>query len=153
MSGDSGLDLSGITFKIGATFPVDNRLSNFSSSLAVTGVEVNLPNQFAKGTESYLSFDYFSRTILGFEKGSAIAVTFNQRFLRASAATRQTYGFAGVGVAFADFTTSDTLFLVRGGMGINFGSQTFMEVAGTFSSTSANDGALSTVGIYFGYRF
>jgi hypothetical protein len=151
--GENTLDLSGLTFKIGTAFPVDNRLSNFADNLLVTGIEVNVPTQFGSGSESYLSFDYFSRNLFGFGKGSALAVTFNQRFLKKSTAVRQTYGFAGLGFAFSDITTSDQLFLVRGGVGINLSQQTFMELAGTFSSTSSNDGALSTVGLYFGYRF
>jgi hypothetical protein len=149
----SDLDLGGLSFKLGIAFPVDNKLSDFAKNLSAMGIEFNIPTRFGKGTESYLAVDYFSKSVGQFGKGSVVAITYNQRFLKNTGATRQTYGFGGVGVGFSDITESDQILVLRGGVGINLSDQTFLEAAGTFSSSTSKDGALSTIGLYFGYRF
>lgn len=147
------IDLSGVSFKIGTVLPVDNKLSNFSNSFGSVGIEFNVPSSFSSNGESFLSLDYLSRNIGNFEKGGAVVASFNQRFFAPARGARQSYGFVGLGLGFTDFTSSDTVAVLRGGVGINLSLQTYIELAGTLTSTTANNGSLNTVGFYFGYRF
>ncbi len=147
-------DMNGVSFKLGMAFPLDNTLSGVNDNFTSLGIEFTTPSPMVRNTESYLSIEYFSKSLGSFGKGSAIPVTYNMRFFQKTGTARQTYAYAGLGFAVLDFIgASQTVAAVRGGFGMNISEHGFVEAGGTFTANSNTNGAFNTVGIYFGYKF
>ena len=146
--------MNGVSLRLGVAFPLDNTLSGVNDSFTSIGLEFQAPSSFARNTDNYLAIDYFSKSIGTFGKGSVIPVTYNIRIYQRSGTTRQTYAFGGVGFAVVDLLgPTDTVFCVRGGLGMNISDHSFVEAAGTFSAATNSSGSFNTIGIYAGYRF
>ncbi len=151
---DTGVSLDGFSVKLGLAFPVDNTLkNNLSSNINSLGLEFAIPSSFAKNSEATVSLDYYGRNIGEFGKGSLVTVAYNTRIFKEVGVQRRSYTVLGLGLGFANISTSDTVYLVRGGFGKELSDHTFIEAVGTFSTKTANDGSFNTIGLYFGYRF
>lgn len=149
---DNGMN--GVSLRLGMAFPLDNTLSGINDNFTSLALEFQTPTSMAKGTDSYLAIDYFSKTLGSFNKGSVIPVTYNIRFNQKSNNSRQTYAFAGLGIAIVDLVgPSETVIAARGGFGMNVSDHTFLEAAGTFTPSTNTNGSFNTIGLYFGYRF
>jgi hypothetical protein len=150
----SEIGMNGVSLRLGMVFPLDNTLSSVNDNFSNLALEFQIPSSIAKGTESYLAIDYFSKNIGLFGKGSVVPITYNVRVFQKSGTTRQTYAYGGLGVAFFDMTgPSQTVVCARGGFGMNTGEHIFIEAGGTFSAKSNTQGSFNTIGISVGYRF
>ena len=150
----SEIGMGGVSLRLGIAFPLDNTLSGVNDNFTSLGLEFQNPTSLAKGTDSYLAVDYFSKNLGTFGKGSVIPITYNVRFYQKGSAARQSYAFVGLGFAITDLIgSSETVFAARGGFGMNVSDHTFVEAAGTFTPSTNNNGSFNTIGLYFGYRF
>jgi hypothetical protein len=151
---DTGVSLEGFVVKLGLAFPVDNTLkNNLTSNINSLGLEFAISSSYAKSSEAFLGLDYYGRNIGEFAKGSFTTVTYNTRLFKEAEGSRRSYTILGLGLGFANISQSDTVYLVRGGVGKELSDHTFIEAIGSFSTKTANDGSFNTIGLYFGYRF
>ena len=148
------INLNGVSIRLGMAFPLDNTLQSANDNFTSIGLEFASPSSIAKGTDSYLSLDYFSKSLGTFGKGSVIPVAYNVRFYQKGMTARQSYAFVGAGFAIVDINGgSETVAMARGGFGMNISDHAFVEAAGTFSAATNNSGSFNTIGFYVGYRF
>ena len=141
-----------ISFRIGVALPIEKSLSDVSNTLLAFGIEYNLENSLFGSGDTYIAVDFWTRNLNGFSDRVA-PITINQRFYGGyRGASRRTYTFVGLGVAFVDFGQSDSAFCARGGFGIELGDNTFTEFAATVGDRAGNvrPNALT---FSLGYRF
>jgi hypothetical protein len=151
---DTSDGLSGVSLRLGVAFPLDNTLSGINDSFTNIGLEFQAPSSFARGTDNYLALDYYAKSIGTTGHGTVIPITYNVRFNSRAGMSRQSYAFAGIGMAIVDLLGPvDTVFCIRGGFGMNISDHSFIEAAGTFSAATNSSGSFNTIGLYVGYRF
>lgn len=141
-----------VAFRLGFVYPVDSTMRNVSNSFLGLGVDIYAPSfHLLENGETFLSFDLFTKSVR-FDRGTAVPIMINQKFYTGTDLKERSYWFAGVGVAFIDFTSSDTALAARIGMGKEFGPNTFGEVSFTYTG-EANGARATSAGAYIGYRF
>ena len=140
-----------ITIRGGVALPVDQSLSNVSSTFIDVGIDYLFNASLIKGGETYLSVDGFFNNFNGV---TAYPVAINQRFYTGSnPAGRRSYYFIGIGMTWTDVTdkTYDAI-SARGGIGIELGQNIIAELTGYISNEAGGTRA-NAVAINLGYRF
>jgi hypothetical protein len=140
-----------ITIRGGVALPIDQSLSNVSSTFTNIGVEYNFNNSLIKGGDTYLSVDAFFKDFNGV---AAYPVAINQRFYTGTNAEgRRSYYFVGVGMTWTDVSNQTySAISARGGIGIELGPNIIAELAG-YVSDQAGGTRANAVTINLGYRF
>jgi hypothetical protein len=157
-SGQSTLDArpTNLTFRGGIVFPLDDNLRAVSDFFGGIGVDYLFPTQLIRGSETYLSLDWFAKGT-NLRKGSVLPIALNQRFyLGRGIYNREfrNYFFIGAGVAVIDVGASSTRFMLRGGVGTELGPNIIAEGVLTLSDESRGSGVrANAIGAYIGYRF
>lgn len=142
----------GSSFRAGFVYPTDDNVRDATGNMFGLGVDVNVPFSLLRGQKGFLSLDYMSSAIDG-GKGYILPIMFNQRFeLGQGIGGRSAYFYVGAGFVNADFDRADTVFGLRGGVGVNLGERNFLEVS--YLWPEKLDGArVSTLGVYYGWKF
>jgi hypothetical protein len=140
-----------ITIRGGVALPIDQSLSNVSSTFSNIGLEYNFNNSLIKGGDTYLSVDAFFKNFNGV---AAYPVAINQRFYTGTnPAGRRSYYFVGVGMTWTDVSNQTyNAISARGGVGIELGPNIIAELAGYISDQAGGTRA-NAVTINLGYRF
>lgn len=146
------LSLSGFSVKGGVVFPLDSDFRDFAKSLTSIGVEYRLPTSFVPGGETSLSADFWLKSFNG-GKGSVTALLINQKFfMKVPEGGRKTYLVGGLGFSIVDINSSNTVFTLKGGAGIDLSDNVFVEGA-LFLSEKGQDSRINSLGLFIGYRF
>jgi hypothetical protein len=147
---------SGITFRGGIVFPLDEELRELSDVFFGLGADYLFPTQLIRGSETFASIDWWARGTNG-RKGNVFPVALNQRFkLGPGLYNREfsNYFFVGAGAAIIDVGGSATKFMLRGGFGTELGPNIIAEGVLTLSDEHKASGIhANSIGVYFGYRF
>jgi hypothetical protein len=140
-----------ITIRGGVALPIDQSLSNVSSTFANIGLEYNFNNSLIRGGDTYLSIDAFFKNWNGVV---AYPVAINQRFYTGTnPAGRRSYYFIGIGMTWTDVTDQTFAAIsARGGIGIELGPNIIAELAG-YVADEAGGTRANAVTINLGYRF
>lgn len=150
----NGASLAGTSLRLGMAFPINNTLSGFGDNFTGFGFELPTSPAFGPAPQSYLAFDYIGKSLGEFGKGSALVISYNLRFRDKTGTARAPYAYIGAGYASLNFGAStDGTLAFRGGFGMDLSDHTFAEIGGTFSSSTASNGAFNTIGLSVGYRF
>lgn len=142
---------SGISIKGGGFFPVDNNLRGISKSFFGLGFEYEFPQQYAKNSQTFFSFEWFAHSLNG-RQNNVFPITINQRF-GLNTGDRKDYWFVGVGPTVINAGNSKTVIGGRAGIGTQFSQSFFGEVVGYISGADDNGNHANGVGVFFGYRF
>ncbi len=142
-----------VTVRLGAALPLDNQLSNLGNSLIDVGAEYIIPQTWLKGTETFVSVDYWFKSI-SFGQGSVVPLAINFRWYSRGGVygTHRSYFFLGGGVDFIDVVSSNTALGIRAGFGVELGEHIIAEVAG-YASDRAGGARADAVTFSVGYRF
>ena len=144
----------GFGFRIGAYFPTDQKLRDFSNTWVDTAVEYDFERGLFKAGTTYAAVDWASSKIFG--GTHLLGVTVNQRFYTRPnryAAGGTPYFFLGAGAGWQDVEGStSTTWLVRGGVGAEFQGNYFLEAAAVISP-KLNGVNPSGISASLGYRF
>ena len=142
-------------FRAGVVFPLDEGLRTLNRTTLGFGIDYTLQQRLIPGAETFLSFDWFTRS-----RGGGINVfpiLLNQRFYLSPVneiADRRTYAFVGLGAVFFDGGGSSARLGGRLGLGVELGQNLFAETALYLSDVTRNTGVRATsLGVYLGYRF
>ncbi len=143
---------TGMSIRGGVAFPIDGTYSRGQSSLLNIGLEFELPTPLLAGGDTFIALDYQTKGFSG-NRGSVFPLTINQRFYgKGRSEGNRTFGFLGVGVAFVDYTSSNTVLCARGGFGAELSTNVFVETEVTIAELA--DGLRpNSIGVSFGYRF
>ncbi len=151
---------SDVTLRAGGIFPLNGGMRAASNFWGGVGVDYRFPTQsfhIGNNSETYLSADWFFRGSNG-TGGNVFPVAINQRFFTNVKGTNlehygRTYVSIGLGAAFIDINGSQTEFMGRGALGVEFGPHVIAEAVLTLSGTTRNNASANALGVYLGYRF
>ncbi|AIE84960.1 hypothetical protein [Fimbriimonas ginsengisoli] len=140
-----------ITVRAGIALPLDSALTNVGNTLLDLGVEYMIPTSLVKGSETFISLDYWTKGFNG--NGNVIPLMVNQRWYQGGAdVLKRRYFFLGAGVAFVDVNRSNTAIGIRGGIGQELGEHIVAEIAG-YLSDRAGGARANAITFSLGYRF
>lgn len=143
-----------VSVKVGVALPLDSSLTDVAKTFIGLGVEYQLPTSLVKGSESYLSLDWFTKSFRG-ERTNVFPLAFNQRFYTGgdNIPGRRRYVFVGAGVSFVDIGSSDTVISARAGIGAELSEQIFGEIAGYLGDQTGSGIKPNVVSFFLGYKF
>lgn len=144
------INTAGLSARVGGIYPFEKSTRNVTGNMFGLGLDIALKTTYVKGSDAFLSFDYFGKSTDG-KNGNILGAMLNQRFMSGSG-SRPMYTFAGVGFMIVDVNKSKTVLGARGGVGTNLGEHVFAEAVLTVSG-NANGAKANTVGLYLGYKF
>lgn len=142
-----------LSLRLGAVFPIDDRMSDLGNSLFGLGIDYRIDKSFFEGGETFFSLDWFTGTTTG-RKGNIFPIMVNQKwFTRGAEEGGRSYVFVGAGAVIVDVSGSDTVLGARAGAGMELGQAFFAE--GTFYVSDRAKGDLrnTAVALWLGYRF
>ncbi|MCG9893845.1 MAG: hypothetical protein MH204_00035 [Fimbriimonadaceae bacterium] len=135
--------------RLGYAYPLDSNTRNVVDNFFNVGVDFFLTTPLLAGGESYISIDWFGKSIGG-GKGNAFPLLINHRFFLDEAGSG--YFFGGLGLASVDITQSRNVLALRGGYGITLSEKLNAE-AFLLYTDEANGARASALGVQFGFRF
>jgi hypothetical protein len=151
---DTKLDLtpSNVQIRGGIYLPFDTTMRGISDNYAAIGVDILFPQDWIPQSKTYLSIDWLAKSLSG-SHGNVFPVCINQKWYGKTYDNMNTYIFVGAGATFFDIYASDVVFGARGGIGIDLGTNIFLE--GTYYWSDASTGNVSNIGtaFYLGYRW
>lgn len=144
----------GFSFRGGIVLPIDSNFRSMSTSFFGVGVDYALGTSLFRGSETYISVDWFGRTIRG-NRDSVFPINLNQRFsLNKTEEGMNLYGFVGLGAVVFNLGNSDTRLGGRVGLGTNLNENAFAEAAFYFSDkVKASSTKVTSLAFFLGYRF
>lgn len=137
--------------RLGFVYPTEDAVRDFTGNMFGLGVDIDTNFRLVSFGHGFLSLDYYTSSLDG-EKGRVFSAMYNQRMPLSSMDGRNTYYFVGAGITNVDFTTSKTVFGLRGGVGMSLSEKTYGELVYNF--TEKVDGVrASNFGVYLGFKF
>lgn len=151
---DLEVHASGFSFRGGLVLPWDAPLRDVSKTMIGLGMEYSFQKQVVKNSETYVSLDWFGKSLSG-THGNIFPLCINQRFYTGASryGTGRAYFFAGLGVTFIDVNGATDKLGARGGVGMELSQTLFAEAAAYMSGKDNGGVAGNALGFYVGYRF
>lgn len=142
-----------LSFRIGGNYVFEDRTRDITDTMYLIGLDFNSGTSFIKGSESYLSLEYFGKGVQG-RSIYILPIMFNQRFTLSTGedAFSRTYVYAGLGGVNLNFGVSEWAFGGRAGIGRDFGPHIFAELGVLFTG-EVDDRNGNNVNFSIGYRF
>jgi len=137
--------------RLGFVYPTENAVRDFTGNMFGLGVDINTNFRLISYGQGFLSLDYYTSSLDG-NKGRVLTAMYNQRMPLSSMDGRNTYYFVGAGLVNVDYSTSKTVFGLRGGVGMTLSEKTYGELVYTFTEKVGGARATS-FGAYLGFKF
>lgn len=142
-----------MSLRLGGGYVLDSTSRDTTGTMYLIGLDFNSGTSFIKGSEPYVSLEYFGKGIKG-RSTYILPIMFNQRFVMSQGddAFARTYFYGGIGAVNVNFGTSKWTFGARAGVGRDFGPHIFAE-AGLLITGEVDGLNGNNLGFSIGYRF
>lgn len=145
-------DMSKVTMGIraGAFFPFDDSMRDLSDIWFTLGIEGEFSAALIPNATTVVSVDWMSYN--SGARDNVFPIIVSQRWYTGELG-RRTYFQVGIGAAVTDFGPADFLFAARGGVGMEFTEQYFVEANLFWTEKDKADNRVFGVAGYVGIRF
>lgn len=149
-SAQNALNEGQFSARIGLFLPFESALRNPADIWFAAGGDYELNRGLFPNAATVFSVDWYSQN--GGARGNVFPLIISQRFY-SQGVERRTYFQVGLGAAIIDQNNSDTVFALRGGVGMDFNDRFFWEA--NFLWTGDPSGGTSATGAagFLGVRF
>lgn len=138
------------SFRAGAAFLSDGSISSGDNSWFNLGVDFDFNTSILKMGESFLSGDVLMDQSA--DNSFLFTILLNNRFYL-SEEDKRLFLIGGLGAIYADFSTDDTVFAARIGLGFHMSDHMFLSGTYTFGNKLTGDIDPSYTSFCLGYRF
>ena len=143
-----------VAFRLGFGYPIDNVTRAETGNLIGFGIDYFFEKSLLGNTETYLSFDWLGKSASG-GKGNMFPLAINLRWYIGGDyfSANRTFFTLGAGVAIIDIFGTDSVTMVRSGLGVELGEHIFIETVFVYSDQGQGGVRATSAGLYLGYRY
>ena len=143
-----------VAFRLGFGYPIDDVTRAQVGNMIGFGGDYFFEKSLLGNTETYLSIDWLGKSLSG-AKGNMFPLALNLRWYIGGDyySANRTYFHLGAGVAIIDIFGTDSVAMVRSGIGVELGEHIFMEANFVYSDQGQGGVRATSGGLYLGYRY